>query len=91
MNTRKPPQNPRSPCALRTTSRARHQTEYDQAMNDMSPPLHGPFVTSTLLQSDSFQYSRCLDQHCKSQKNAPKTMPAQTKQITFKNYYARKT
>jgi hypothetical protein len=65
----------------------RYQTANYQAMLDTSPHLHVPFVTSTSLQPDSFQYSWDLDPHCKSQENAPKTIPAQTKQITFISYY----
>jgi len=61
-----------------------------QAMSDMSPPLHDPYVTPISPQLDSFAYSRDLDQHCKSQENEPKTIPAQTKQITFISYYAGK-
>jgi hypothetical protein len=83
LNTRKSSQNPGFCCALRTTSNIRHQTANDQAISDTSPPLHDPSVTSTSLQPDSFQYSWDLDQHWKSQENAPKTIPAQTKQITF--------
>jgi len=59
-------------------------------MSDMSPPLHNPYVTPTSPQPDSFPYSWDLVQHCKGHENGPKTIPAQTKQITFISYYARK-
>jgi hypothetical protein len=58
-------------------------------MSDTSPPLHEPFITPTSLQPDSFQCRWDSDQHYKSQKNVPKTIPAQTKQITFISYYGK--
>jgi len=57
---------PGSHCALRTASNIRHQTEYDQAMSDTSPPLHDPSVTPTSPPPDSFQCSWDFDQHCKN-------------------------
>jgi len=55
-------------------------------MSDTSPPLHDPYVTSISPQPDSFLYTWDFDQHCKGQENGPKTIPAQTKQITFISY-----
>jgi len=59
-------------------------------MSDTSPLLHDPYVTPTSSQPYSFPYSWDLDQHCKAQENGPKTIPAQTKQITFISCYTQK-
>jgi len=50
-------------------------------MSDMSPPLHDLSVTPISPQPNSFAYTWDFDQHCKSQENEPKTIPAQTNHI----------
>jgi len=59
-------------------------------MSDTSLPLHDPSITPISPQPNIFLYSWDLDQHCKGKENGPKTIPAQTKQITFISYYAKK-